>query len=510
MRRLPAVMLLCCLGVAVPLLGARQDINRDGRLDDEDVRVLGRMVAGLDPVDLDCDQNGDHAITLDDVNLLLNAIAAGTPVSPGAVGGKRPGAAAGVVFYALQRNGGGSCLVVAGEAGIQAGDTVFGAFPSFQQAQYEVVSRCGQAGPRDAAPSRPASLPKTPAPSASAAVVAVAVSSRGGETNGVYSFNLLSGEGFLFDGFGKKAFHLRKRRMRHKLFEVLGLANMPPTAAADNILVDAICEKGGKLRALLVVDTRTGKMGYLSGLDVDPTGGRPVPVSDTPAAGLAGDGGHLLIMRNNASGKTLGAYICRASTGECRLFRDLGGLPRDIRSTPTSSLPAITGPVTACVLRDGSGASSSFLLLDGSAGSIFLVAGLDRDPVKLHSRTLQPNLLRAFPEVPDRGSRRQFLPVPINDKSDATVSVLVIDTASGGMALLKDIDRPSKAKLSGLGRNLRDAPSGAAGVTAAAGRIDDAGRTKGAWLFDVSASAVSYLNSLQEPGKLGFRAITLR
>ena len=71
MRKVMALLIFCGFVPTVTLLGARMDVHRDGVLNDEDVRILGRMVAGLDPIDLDCDQNGDHVITLADVNLLL-------------------------------------------------------------------------------------------------------------------------------------------------------------------------------------------------------------------------------------------------------------------------------------------------------------------------------------------------------------------------------------------------------------------------------------------------------
>ena len=53
-----------------------------------------------------------------------------------------PGA---ITFYALSRKTTGECVVVAGAEGISPGDTVYGAFPDFRQAQDAVTANCSGA-----------------------------------------------------------------------------------------------------------------------------------------------------------------------------------------------------------------------------------------------------------------------------------------------------------------------------------------------------------------------------
>jgi hypothetical protein len=48
----------------------------------------------------------------------------------------------GLAFFAVRQKSSGQCVVVAGEEGISRGDTIFGAFPSFGEAQEELTSRC--------------------------------------------------------------------------------------------------------------------------------------------------------------------------------------------------------------------------------------------------------------------------------------------------------------------------------------------------------------------------------
>ena len=48
----------------------------------------------------------------------------------------------GITFFALRRKTTGECVVVSGVEGISPGDTVYGAFPDFGQAQEAVTSNC--------------------------------------------------------------------------------------------------------------------------------------------------------------------------------------------------------------------------------------------------------------------------------------------------------------------------------------------------------------------------------
>ena len=148
-----------CLALGLPLIAqaADRDVNRDGRLDQADVTALGRMVAGLDPVDLSHDQNGDGVLTLEDVNLLLDAIppdsmtqsTAQNTAAIGAVGSSSTGGT--MAFYALRQKATDQCVVVAGEQGISPGDTIYGVFTSFGEAQGLLDSRCNQGSATPAA-----------------------------------------------------------------------------------------------------------------------------------------------------------------------------------------------------------------------------------------------------------------------------------------------------------------------------------------------------------------------
>jgi len=516
MRKNIIVFLL--LGAALPAIAeaTQRDVNSDGLVDDADVRALARMVTGLDPVDLRFDQNGDSVMDLEDVNLLLDSIPAeGNGRIPSSSASRentpRPAITGSGRFYALRRKVGGQCLVVVGEEGMEPGDTVFGAFNTFEEAQYQVVSRCNQNGENRSTVSAP--LPPPPITPKTSEILAVSISDNGRTTSGIYAFNILTGEGFFLDRLEKKPYQPRKRAMRHGLFEILGTSPSPPPVSGQ-ILMGKIQKNGGKTRALLFVDTRSGKMVYLKGLDVDPTGGRIRQLPGTPAQMMASpDGNYLLLMRSNGSGKTLGAYLYHGTTGECRIFRDIGSLPSNLQSIRTTSLPRISSGLAGCTLQSNDGSTDGFLLLDGSGGRITLVEGVHHEATRFKLKTLSPNLSRSFPVNSQTSASRPFVAVPINDRSEKTSAVLIIQTSSGGLAILRDLGKPSKAHLVGLGRSLHDAVetgSGAISYLTAIPRIDDGAQTKGAWIFSGRGLDALFINGLQKGRNIGVRSLNYR
>ncbi|MCK5379002.1 MAG: NPCBM/NEW2 domain-containing protein, partial [Acidobacteria bacterium] len=156
---------VCCLALTLPmtLIAADRDVNRDGWVNQADVTALARMVAGLDAVDLRYDQDGDNVLTLEDVNHLLDAIppeagpGAGTPAA--IQGPASPQSGGGMAFYALRQKNSGQCAVVAGGEGISPGDTVYGVFPSFSEAQDLLTNRCNQGAASVTSTTIPTGLP---------------------------------------------------------------------------------------------------------------------------------------------------------------------------------------------------------------------------------------------------------------------------------------------------------------------------------------------------------------
>lgn len=670
----------CCLALILPmtLAAADRDVNRDGRIDQGDVTALARMVAGLDPVNLRYDQDGDGILTLDDVNHVLDATAQG-PISGGAttatphtppstqVGG-------GMAFYAVRQQKTGQCVVVAGDEGISPGDTIYGVFPSFREAQDQITSRCsqetaaststnvfsglplstdrlyrpdetitrgkwgtathigedanlkskvnergfviedgffvapghggdteilwshdgsgvtlsgtatvidcidycGRAGSieffirgdgrdlwagglvRQGDPAKPFSVslsgirevrlvitdggngvdedwggwlnlkigsPGTQPTAATAApslgrttegafppILAIPRFDNDDSTRGIFSIELESGKGTLINRIRKTPLDIQIHPMRHNFFQAIG-RRPGQSAHQGQVLVGPIRKGGGRVHALLIVDTTTGKMGYLTDLDDDPTRGKLKMIDGAPAQAMAtGDGNYALVMRRSRSGKTLGAYLYHGTTGRCRIFRDIGDLSTAVTSSPTTTLPKIDVGVSSLQIQAGSDATSDVLLIDPSSGTLYLIGSIERKPTQLTVRTLSLNIVQAFPQNPKVRSPQRFLPIPITDRSGATSSALIVDVGSGALALLDNVRKPSQIRMIGIKGSIYDVLQEDVGrprTITAAPKIDDTGATEAAWLFDSATGAILFINDLQNPGNLKLREVEI-
>lgn len=665
---------LCCFLLTLPmtLIAADRDVNRDGRINQADVTALARMVAGLDQVDLRYDQDGDRTLTLEDVNHLLDAI----PPQPESGSGNTAQVAAqnsssgqmvgGIAFYAVRQKTTGQCVVVAGDEGISAGDTIYGVFPSFQEAQDLITNTCSQTGPTAKATAIIPGLPLSndriykpdetitrgkwgtvihlgedavlmkkikepgievvdgffvtpghggdseilwshdgtpltlagtatvidcidycgrsgsieyivrgdgrdlwtsgvvrqgdtakpfaislsgirelrlvatsggngvdedwgawfnlsvgvdqPLPQRISAPPAANVTAEGASpviaipefgsddsTRGIVLVHLEDGHAVLIDQVRRSALDVGRRPMKHNFFDAVGRPQNQP-AGIGQLLVGAIREGGGKVHALLIVDTTTGKMGYLTGLDDDPRGRNLKRINGAPAESLTSpDGNFTLVMRQKGSGKTVDAYLIHGTTGRGALFRDIGDLRGDIRSTAITALPKTQAGVSSLEIQSGSDATSHFLLIDQVGGAVHHVGGVSKKPTQLTVRTLPHNLVRSFPKNPSVPFIHRFATIPVTDRSGATDSALIIDVGSGAMAMIENLGKPSKTRLIGVNRSIYEVlpkevgePRNIAGIP----RINSNAATEGGWLLDSASAEILFLDKIHDPDRL--------
>ena len=510
----PVWVLTLCLPVAVAASPLKKDVNRDGFLDQADVRALARMVAGLDPVDLAFDQDGDNALTLDDVNILLDAVPP-TPMTNAPMATPTPRTTpiseqdiGGMVFYAVQRKTTGQCVVVAGDEGLSPGDTVYGAFPTFRQAQYQVVSRCNQ-GPE--APAARVEVPKAPDPGQSVSpILAIPRYDDDEATRDIFVINLENGRASVIDRVKRTPLEIRSRPFPHNVFNAIGRSTGLP-AHNVQVLAGPIRNANGAVHAILLVDTTTGAMAYVTGLGDDPSKARLKRISHFPAQGMADpDGYFAMAMRQDSSGKTVGAYLYHGTTGRCALFKGVGDLRTDITATPITSLPTTGGSVSSMELHGGNEATTHFLLIDNENGMLLLVGGVEQRAAQLTAQTLRYNLVSTFPTDAPVVTPIRFVPVPIATRSGSIDSALVIDVASGAMTVLKDLSKPSKVRLVSVSRSvygLLPANVGRPRTLTAVPKVSDKGTTRGAWLFDSATDTILFLNGLQDPKNMVVRVV---
>jgi len=372
--------------------------------------------------------------------------------------------------------------------------------------------KVGAPGAPPAAATAPPSLGRT-TQGAFPPILAIPKFDNDDSTRGIFSIELESGKGTLINRVRKTPLDVQIHPMRHNFFQAIG-RRPGQSALQGQILIGPIRKGGGRVHALLIVDTTTGKMGYLTDLDDDPARGKLKMIDGAPAQAMATeDGNYALVMRRSGSGKTLGAYLYHGTTGRCRIFKDIGNLSSAITSSPTTTLPKIDAGVSSLEIQAGSDATSNVLLIDPSSGTLYLIGDIEHKPTQLTVRTLSLNIVEAFPQRPKVLSPQRFLPIPITDRSGATSSALIVDVGSGALALLDNIRKPSKIRMIGIKGSIYDVLKEDVGrprTITAVPKIDDTGATEAAWLFDSATGTILFINNLQDPGNLVLRLVNKR
>lgn len=514
MKRFALVMVF--LGLALSSTAADHDVNRDGRIDQADVAALARMVAGLDPVDLRYDFDGNGVLTLDDVEILVDATAAPPTPTPAPAATRHANSAAGSLsFYALQRKADGECVVVAGAEGIAPGDTVLGVSPTFPEAQGTAQTACGTAAPGPG----PATSPQVP-PSTThgteikangPTILAVPIFDSDDTTRGMLVVDGGSGRTTVIDRARRTSAEVRERPFRDNLFNAVDRP-FDRSARAGHLLTGPVRSKNGAVNAVLVVDTTTGAAGYIHGLKDDPTRGRIRKVSNRPVESIAEpDGNFTMVMRRDRSGETVGAYVIHGPSGRGLYLRDIDDLPTSLTVSPVSGLPKTTGAVSGMAVQSDSEATARILLVDQLQGTLHLIEGLQKRAGQVTSRALPTNVVSTFPTDGSVAAAIRFVTVPITTDSGSTDSALILDVASGGMALLEHLRKPSKIRLIGVNRSMYgllpvqvDGPRSIAAVP----KIDESGATVGAWIFDSASDNAVFLANLDQPHSIELRPVT--
>jgi hypothetical protein len=522
---------------------ARSDVNRDGRLDDQDVKALARMVSGLDPADPSCDQNGDGRLTLDDVDALLAEIQAreataksgpelgfggsrgpGTAAGgPGATESEATGADAdtsvrttggGLSFFAIRQKATGDCVVVAGEEGISPGDTVYGAYPAFQPAQDALAAECVSGGADTAADTGLSMAPDGSGRSLLASPILAAPKFDNDEsTEGIFFVSLETGNAFFIDRVKGSPLSVRTRTLNQNVFQALG---RPPgdSARHGDILIGSIRKKSGQMHALLLLDTTSGAMAYITDLDDRSYEGRLRPIRGRPAERLAGDDGNFaLVMWEARSGRTDGAFFVNGTTGDCLFFEGVGTLETNLIARTAPTLPVMPGGVSAMPIHADDESTSHMLLMDNRLGTLYYAELPRKRPWDFAVSTLHRNLYVGLPREATVETPHRLVPVPITSSSGETDAAIIVDVGSGRMVVLKNLLEPSRVLLVGVDRTIYEklpAEVARPRVITAVSKVDSSGATRGAWLFDSVTGSIVYLESLHNLRSLEIRTVEER
>jgi hypothetical protein len=270
------------------------------------------------------------------------------------------------------------------------------------------------------------------------------------------------------------------------------------------VLIGPVRRGNGMVHALFLVDTTTGRMGYITHLDSRSYEGRLRQVKGNPAGEMASDdGNYALVMHQDPSGKTDGAILYHGTTGKSAFFYGAGNLRPELKPMPTSPLPATGGGVSSLEIVAGSEATDAMLLLDPNSGSLNYVTMPNKQKAwEFQTRKLPQNLYDIFPEEAPVETPNRFVLVPLTSGSGATERALIIDVGTGGIALIDKLRKTKKLSIKPLNNNIYmrlrkqvDQPR----VITAVPKLDGTGATEGAWLFDSVTGRIIFLSELRDP-----------
>ncbi len=460
MRRLRALALLAVL----PLLaagGGQRDVNRDGRIDLGDVKALARMVAGLDPQDLAFDQNGDRALTVEDVSLLSAAVDLTAPTDTGAAPEavatpppQRPASAGESEQYlVVQQAADGRVVVVVGTQGVRAGDRILGLYPTLEEAAAERtrlardLPRAGSGGarptpvPQRAPPQPPAApLPTIEAPSTRAAEAALPIPELAGTSELI---PLGPGRALAASADWRKAW-LIEAPLDQDATATLRARPLSVFAGLDPTLSHpcAYFDSGGRVDALFTFLPGTGDARLVQGLA---SGGRLRPVRVTMVPTLQGKGGLLVLPRRGDNGETVGIYLYHWPSGTALYAPRLASGARRLRATRLSGYPRTRVEPIVLPALGRSAETRSFTVLEPSAAAVWTILDVRYHPTRPSTVSTAVDLSTLTP--PDIAGQLALAAAPLLGADHASSAALLVEGRSGRLGVLDGHDNPATIRL---------------------------------------------------------------
>jgi hypothetical protein len=309
-------------------------------------------------------------------------------------------------------------------------------------------------------------------------------------------FDHNNGGGNLVEGLRRAPTQLRSQRLADNLFQQIG-RQTGQGAIHGELLLMPIFASSGTVRDALFVETSTGYVAYLDEFAKNDKLGTLVTVIGRPYGPLAaGDGNFALLHRRDASGKTDGAYLYHGTTGKAIYINGLAKLTLDLKGVTTVELPKFAGRFAAVELTNGD-ATVSYLLVDATTGKVSFL-DVTGAPERLNARQSSIDLLSAFTADKLNPSLQRFVAEPLQENG-TTRAVLLVDVASGGVALIDDpLGQPRLRILPPNVYNVIRPMAGEVPRTFATVRNG----TAGVWLIDSLSAGMIYIASPLVPAEL--------
>lgn len=325
-------------------------------------------------------------------------------------------------------------------------------------------------------------------------------------TDEFFFFDEADGRGRIADRL-RQPTEIRIRVLPGNLFSLFGRESQP---VFGDLHMAPIFDSGGTVRSALFVEASTGYMAYIEDIGRGGNLGQLVTTIGRPFGPIrGGDGNYALLPLRGRNGATRGAYLYHGLDGATLYVDDIGELRNDPPVATATTLPPAEGWVsTAELLNDE--ATVGFVLIDNHAGSVTRVDLAQSQPSRLSARTFGLDLNEAFASDAYNPSPTRFVLVSLNVAGPSTTRLLVIDTSTGRLAYLDGLEGTA-ARLSHLPPNLYDVlRPGLGDVTRVLTPIPDqgpSGLTEGVWLIDSQSGSLLYLDNVQDPARLSISPV---
>jgi hypothetical protein len=340
-----------------------------------------------------------------------------------------------------------------------------------------------------------------------APILAMPNFANGGATGEYLSIWLADGSGHVVDRLERDPTSLRSRPLAENLFRVIG-READQAAQVGEVFLAPIVGSDGAVRAALYVETALGYAAYFENPGRGARLGDVVTLTTRPFEDIASrDGNYALLMRNDATGRTEGAYLYHATTGRAVYLDGLRKLEISPETRGTPELPKLAGRVTAAQVHTGSEGTGFFVVLDPASGGIHFFHPDRGVPHQVRTRAADVGLYDVFSREGTHTSGRRFLAVPVDSRRSRTDHVLILDAVTGETAVLENVtDRVRLTKGASLAS--RFASDGGERVFSAVPRVSS-GATAGVWVIDSQTRRTVYVDRPGLPSAMTVSPVTI-
>ena len=315
------------------------------------------------------------------------------------------------------------------------------------------------------------------------------------------------------DGRGRIADRLRESteiRIRVLPGNLFGLYGREVQPEFGDLHLAPIFDSGGTVRSALFVEASTGYMAYIEDLGRGGELGQLKTTIGRPFGPIRGaDGNYALLPLRGRNGATRGAYLYHGLDGATLYVDDIGELRNDPPVATATTLPSADGWVSSAELLNDE-MTVGFVLIDNHAGRVTRVDLAQSQPSRLSARTFALDLNEAFAAEAYNPSPTRFVLVSLNVAGPSTTRLLIIDTSTGKLAYLDGLEG-NVAQLAFLPPNLyQTLRPGLGDVTRVLTPIPDqgtSGRTEGIWLIDSQSGSLVYIDDVQDPARLSISPV---